>query len=357
MMKKILITSTILLLLIGCMPESQNIKTSKNEGSGTQLLLNTSDDTNYTERASSTVDMPESVSAIAAGVISTQPYFLFFKHTIDLVDHMELIYIPEGDFIMGSSDQDADYADDEEPQHVVYLDPYWISKTEITNNMFNSCVAAGVCRYDVSFIINPHYLDPKYRNHPVVYVSWKMAEKYCEWTGGRLPTEAEWEKAARGPDGAIYPWGNDYPSLNLKILKKLELMDDTENHFFHIALSDIKNLYLSVNTLFAGFLNKTNANSVIEDTSPVGAFRGDESYYGVLDMGGNVREWVSDWYDPDYYKYTINQNPAGPEKTEKKVLKGASYLDSFWDSRSAHHFEHKPNSPGAVRGFRCVYPQ
>ena len=231
-MKKILISSIIFLLLIGCIPESQNINMPENEESGIQLLLNTSDDSNQIEQTASTADMPESVSAIATSVISTRTYFFFFKQTYDLVDHMELVYIPEGDFIMGSSEQDADYADDEEPKHVVYLDPYWISKTEITNDMFNSCVAAGVCRYDVSFKINPHYLDPKYRNHPVVYVSWKMAKTYCEWTGGRLPTEAEWEKAARGPDGAIYPWGNDYPSLNLKILKKLELMDDTKNQFF-----------------------------------------------------------------------------------------------------------------------------
>ncbi len=226
---------------------------------------------------------------------------------------IDWIYIKSGEFTMGSSELDVERADDEIPQHRVYLDAYWISKTEITNTMYNNCVEAGVCKYSVSFVTNPHYLDPAYANHPVVYINWRSAQTFCNWIGGRLPTEAEWEKAARGPDGAQYPWDSNLDAL-----------------------------------IF------TNSNNVVGDTTPVNAFPGSVSYYGVQDMNGNVREWVYDWYDPNYYAHSPYNNPQGPEKTGLKVLKGASYTDSLRYTRAANRLAHKPNSPGATRGFRCA---
>ena len=229
---------------------------------------------------------------------------------------MEMRYVPAGEFLMGSAESDSSRdVWTEIPQHAVYLDAYWISKTQVTNAMFNACVASGGCSYDVSKATNPRYTDPIFAGHPVVYVSWYMAQTYCEWTGGRLPTEAEWEKAARGPDGQRYPWGTDTARIQF-----------------------------------------VNAHDEIGNTTPVGAFPLGTSYYGALDMGGNVREWVSDWYDAQYYSHTPLTNPQGPQTGEKKVLKGAAFMDPWLYCRSASRLSHEPASPGAVRGFRCVYP-
>lgn len=231
------------------------------------------------------------------------------------VDQMRLAYIPAGEFLMGSNRNDSSKGDDELPQHKVYLDAFWISTTQVTNVKFTACVNAGVCNYSVSHTTNPHYLDPLYANHPVVYVSWEAAQTYCGWTGGHLPTEAEWEKAARGPDGLHYAWGEDPPRLK--------------------------------------FVNAANEYGT---TTIVGIFPYGKSFYGAFDMGGNVREWVHDWYDPTYYQYAPDRNPVGPESGEKKVLKGASFSDDYGYCRAANREAHVPLSPGNVRGFRCVYP-
>lgn len=231
------------------------------------------------------------------------------------VNLMELAYIPAGNFRMGSNQNDSNREANEEPQHTVYLDAFWISKTQVTNSMFTACVNAGACKYSVKTSTNPNYLDPVYTNHPVVYIAWDMTQTYCDWTGGRLPTEAEWEKTARGPNGAKYPWGEDQPREKF-----------------------------------------VNVNNFIGNTTAVGLFPYGKSYYGVLDMGGNVREWVSDWYDPYYYQYSPSSNPQGPETGESKVLKGASFSDPIRYTRPANRLSHEPGSPGAVRGFRCVYP-
>jgi formylglycine-generating enzyme required for sulfatase activity len=241
-----------------------------------------------------------------------------YINTYNSINNMTLVYIPAGEFLMGSSGDDAGRYEDEEPQHTVYLDSYWISKTQITNAMFTECVNAEVCKYSVNNKTDPAFQDSEYADHPVVYITWGMAQTYCGWTGGRLPTEAEWEKAARGPRGAMFSWGNEIP---------------TEMKF------------------------ASNINNMIGDTTPVGLFLYGSSYYGVMDMGGNVREWVLDWYDPDYYENSPSKNPQGPETGEKKVLKGASYLDPLNYARAANRLTHEPDSPGAIRGFRCAYKE
>lgn len=234
---------------------------------------------------------------------------------INPADGMRLIYIPAGEFLMGSSKYDRDLETNEVPQHEVTLDAYWISQTQVTNAMYNQCVAEDACKYSAGHEINPRYLDPAFSDHPVVYVTWQAAMNYCAWSGGRLPTEAEWEKAARGIDGRKFAWGNNSAAPEL-----------------------------------------VNANNTSGDTTPAGQFTQGASPYGVLDMGGNVREWVWDWYDSYYYQYTSEDNPAGPVQGEKKVLKGASFSDIYRFTRPANRLAHDPTSPGANRGFRCVYP-
>lgn len=232
---------------------------------------------------------------------------------INSVNQAEMVYIPAGEFIMGSYSGESGSEPDELPQHIVYLDGYWISLTPVTNAMYNDCVQTGVCSYGASHKTNPRYLDPRYANHPVVYVTWKSAYAYCQWAGGRLPTEAEWEKAARGPDGQVYPWGNTRPNMQT-----------------------------------------TNAKNMVGDTTQVGMFTNDKSYYGLYDMGGNVREWVADWYASNYYEFSPTINPPGPLYGEEKVLKSASWNDFYRYTRAANRLSHMPDSPGANRGFRCV---
>lgn len=236
------------------------------------------------------------------------------ENTISSGNDMQLIYIPAGEFLMGSSKYDRDLETNEVPQHGVYLDAFWISQTQVTNAMYAQCAAEGDCQYSSDPKTNPHYYDEAYSDHPVVYLSWYAAMQYCVWSGGRLPTEAEWEKAARGTDGQKYTWGNTSPTLE-----------------------------------------QVNANNIVGNTTPAGQYPQGASPYGVLDMGGNVREWVWDWYDPYYYQYSPSENPSGPAVGEKKVLKGAGFSDIYRFVRPANRLAHDPTSPGINRGFRCVY--
>jgi formylglycine-generating enzyme required for sulfatase activity len=219
------------------------------------------------------------------------------------------IRIPAGAFIMGSNSDAGNRA----PMHAVYLDEFWIDRAEVTNTQFALCVAAGACAYHVSFETNPRFIDPAYADHPVVYVRWQDAVDYCTWQGGRLPTEAEWEAAARGPFGRTHPWGEEDPSPSL-----------------------------------------ANVDGYVNDTTPAGSHPAGASYYGVLDMGGNVREWVSDWYDPNYYWISPARNPQGPETGEKRVLRGSAWSDPAWRAVASTRYSHVPDSPGATRGFRCA---
>lgn len=230
-------------------------------------------------------------------------------------DNMIVIFIPAGEFIMGSSEDDKDAKAEEEPAHKVYTDAYWIDRTQVTNAMFRACVKIGACTYGLVPGTAPDYYNPLYDNHPVVYVTWQQAAAYCAWEGGRLPTEAEWEKAARGTKNTLYAWGDQLPNANL-----------------------------------------VNLNNYVGITTAVGLFPRGQSAYGLMDMGGNVREWVSDWFATDYYQHSPAKNPQGPETGEKKVLKGAAFRDQVVFGRAANRLTHVPNSPGNVRGFRCVIP-
>jgi formylglycine-generating enzyme required for sulfatase activity len=230
---------------------------------------------------------------------------------ISPADGMVMIYIPPGEFLMGTDDKAFQKS---RPQRKVYLDGYWIDQTEVSNAMYARCATAGACRAPIhSEQVNLAYTSPAHANDPVVYIRWEDAQNYCRWAGRRLPTEAEWEKAARGTDGRDYPWGNTPPTAN----------------------------YL-------------NFDDNIGAPVPVDRYPSGASPYGVLNMAGNVREWVADWYSASYYRYAPLRNPTGPTSGEYKVLRGGSYLDGWREVLIVNRFYHVPYSPGENRGFRCA---
>mgnify|MGYP001157811964 CR=1 FL=1 len=225
------------------------------------------------------------------------------------VDGMTQVFVPAGEFQMGTNEKNAQK---NRPVHVVTLSAFWVDQTEVTNAMYALCVAAKKCPLPAPGQ-NPFYGKSKYNDYPVVYVTWNAADAYCHWAGGRLPTEAEWEKAARGTDGRVYPWGDDPP-------------DESRTNF------------------------DLNLDAPLPaDRYPLGA-----SPYGALNMAGNVREWVADWFHQYYYIVSPSENPQGPPSGELKSLRGGSYLDGYSEIRTFNRFEHHPASPGINRGFRCV---
>lgn len=214
------------------------------------------------------------------------------------VDGMTLVYVPAGEFTMGSNDGDFD----EKPERTVYLDAFWIDKTEVTQGMYAKCTADG-CE-------KPTCSPKKGNNYPVVCITWKSANAYCEWAGRRLPHEAEWEKAARGTDGRIYPWGNEPATCEYAV------MDDLK-----------------------GSGNGCGQKSAWE----VGSKPKGVSPYGALNMAGNVAEWVADWEDKDA------ANGSG------YVLRGGGFISIPSTVRtSKREVFHWPVDKYEGLGFRCV---
>lgn len=231
-------------------------------------------------------------------------------------DGMILVYVPAGDFLMGSSDADSQANSDEKPQHTVSLDAFWIDQTEVTNKMYSLCVSAGACSEPSdksSYTRSSYYGNAEFDDYPVLNVDWNMARTYCQWAGRDLPTEAQWEKAARGTDGRIYPWGE------------------------------------GIDTTFA------NYNSAVRDTTLVSSYEKGGSVYGAYDMAGNVWEWVRDWYDETYYQNSPLSNPFGPDSGQYRVLRGGAwFIGGGNDVRSAVRDWNLPTVTSYVLGFRCV---
>jgi serine/threonine-protein kinase len=215
-------------------------------------------------------------------------------------DGMVQVYVPAGDFLMGSDpSKDNNAHNGELPQHTVYLDSYWIDKFEVSNDQYVKCEVAGACSrpYGTNSSTRvSYYVDNHFKNFPVINVMWNQAREYCIWVGRRLPSEAEWEKAARGTDGRIYPWGNNDPAENL-----------------------------------------LNYNKNVGDTTAVGSYPSGASPYGALDMAGNVAEWVNDLYSDNYYQQSPLKNPTGPTSGDlySRMIRGGSWSDYGRQVRSA----------------------
>ena len=232
--------------------------------------------------------------------------------------------VPAGPFEMGS----ADGAADEMPIHTVMLDAFYIDLYEVTNSQFFACVDEGICdtpanttSFDSSYSRQHYYGTIEYGGFPVIYVSWYDAQDYCQWRGARLPTEAEWEKAARGGlEGARYPWGDEAPVCE----------SGAENG--------------------ARFDDDADCNDI--DTDQVGNYA--PNGYGLFDMAGNLWEWVSDWYDDGYYANSPTSNPQGPQEGSFPVLRGGSWQDSADHIRVADRRFNDPKSGALMIGFRCA---
>jgi formylglycine-generating enzyme required for sulfatase activity len=226
------------------------------------------------------------------------------------MDGMLQMYVPAGDFVIGD---DGDPSSKEYPKRPMYLDAFWMDKTEVSNAMYEKCVNSGKCFPPVPRL-NPYWGKWAYRDLPVVYANWYAAQLYCMWAGRRLPTEAEWEKAARGTDSRYYTWGNE-----------------------------------PANPRLANY-----DESLIGEPLPVYRYPLSASPYGVLNMGGNVREWVADWFDSKYYLVAPIDNPNGPETGTERSLRGGAYDANADDITTFRRYKHEPDSAGLSRGFRCA---
>ncbi len=250
------------------------------------------------------------------------------------VDQMVQVYVPAGEFLMGSDDIDArrtlenGRAYTEIPVHTVYLDGFWIDKYEVTNGQYARCVEAGVCRapWSPGSYTRAHYYDrPEYADYPVIWVNWWMAKTYCEWAGRRLPTEAEWEKAARGTDQRRYPWGND------------PLTGERAN------FCDVNCPLPHANPAF---------DDGFADTAPVGSFPLGASPYGALDMAGNVWEWTSTIVRD--YPYDATDGREDPEAQRERVWRGGPWSNGVWWMRSAIRYRSVMFYWYYNLGFRCA---
>jgi serine/threonine-protein kinase len=222
-------------------------------------------------------------------------------------DSMTLVYIPAGEFSMGN---DSGW-NEEKPAHMVDLAAFWIDQTEVTNEMYAKCEQEGSCPLPSNAT---HFDDSSYADHPVVYVSWNDANQYCTWAGRRLPTEAEWEKAARGTDGGVYPWGD------------------------------------AIDCSFANYWGEENG--CVDDTTTAGNYPEGVSPYGALDMTGNVLEWVNTVFAS--YPYDATDGREDSNASGARVLRDGSWNVTAEFSRASRRDWYSPTIRRNYVGFRCA---
>ena len=247
---------------------------------------------------------PDPTSLITSAIPSNTPDI---SDSSEFVDEkgVTMRLVSTGEFSMGSESGDSDEA----PVHTVSLEAYYIDKYEVTNALYKACVIAGAC-YEPNNISN--YVSSQYADHPVVFVDWGMAKSYCEWRSAKLPTEAQWEKAARGTDGRTYPWGEGIDC------------------------------------------SKANYLGCSGSTSSVMTYQSGISPYGVYDMAGNVWEWVADWYSETYYETSATENPTGPDSGTLRVLRSGAWNLGALVVRTSLRNAQPPSVSDNDIGFRCA---
>ena len=221
----------------------------------------------------------------------------------------DMVLVNAGGFTRGIDNTKNENFSDEGPAKMIYLSSYYIDKFEVSNSKYTE------------FIIATDHPAPAYWDHrqlnqpsqPVTGVNWFDSDTYCRWANKRLPTEAEWEKAARGKRPVKYPWGNTPPDSS-----------------------------------------KLNYNEDIKKTTAVGSFENGKSDYGIYDLSGNVAEWVNDWHYPEYYLFSPKENPPGPETGKYKIIRGGSWRHNAEDVNLTYRNATTPVNRSTSIGFRCA---
>ncbi|HRC44913.1 MAG TPA: SUMF1/EgtB/PvdO family nonheme iron enzyme [Nitrospira sp.] len=241
----------------------------------------------------------------------------------------EMVLIPAGEFLMGSDKKTDRLAYRSEiPQRSVYLDAFTIGKYEVTTLEYLKFVLATDRLPQLDWRYDGGNFQDTMAHHPIMHVSWYDADAYCKWAGKRLPTEAEWEKAARGVDGRLFPWGSEYAG-------------PTRANFGRTGLS-------------GPVRDRPERLLLYPPIISVDRYENALSPYGLYQTIGNVAEWVSDWYDQDYYKTAPIRNPKGPESGTQKAFRGGGWMDSTTTMRAAMRNGTDPKTKINWMGFRCA---
>ena len=241
----------------------------------------------------------------------------------------EMVPVPAGPFLMGSDKKvDRNAYKAEMPQRTVYLDGYEIDKYEVTALHYLKFVLATGRLPQIDWRYDGGNFQESMANHPIMHVSWIDADAYCRWAGKRLPTEAEWEKAARGEDGRIFPWGNQMAGL-------------TRANYGRTGLS-------------GPVRDRPERLLLYPPIISVDKYGNAASPYGVQQMAGNVAEWVADWYDKDYYQTAPDRNPKGPDTGTNRAFRGGGWIDSTPTVRASQRNGAPPETKMNWLGFRCA---
>jgi formylglycine-generating enzyme required for sulfatase activity len=252
----------------------------------------------------------QSGAYLLRAVVSTPDNTMLATQTeieVNVPPTFDTVHVPAGEFQMGSDTSN----ENESPLHTVNLADFWMMRTEVTNRQYTPCVKAGACTKPAD---EEHWRNPVYADHPVTSVTWNQAQEFAAWAGGRLPTEAEWEKACRGTDGRTFPWGNELPTAEI-----------------------------------------ANFGYSVTNTVPVGTYPDGASPYGALDMGGNVWEWTNSLLAD--YPYQANDGREDIDTDGRRVARGGSFYYTHYQLTCTFRSPLAIRTANPQNGFRLVFDQ